>query len=357
VPDPTHKRVLSGVQSSGKLHIGNYFGAIQQHIALQDRGDAFYFIADYHALTTLKDAEAKEADAAQKAGKGEWRTARQILADNVRDVALDYLALGLDPAKATFYRQSDVPEVCELAWILSTVTGMGLLERAHSYKDKVAQGLSASVGLFTYPVLMAADILIVRSNLVPVGKDQVQHLEMTRDMAGYFNGAYDPVFPEPRELLGEAAVVPGTDGRKMSKSYGNTIDIFAEGKALKKTVMGIVTDSTPAEEPKKAEGNNVFELYRLFATPDELSRMADLFRNPTLDAEGRNGRPFGYGDAKGMLLAKVEAKFGPARERRKQLAADLGQVEAVLQDGARKARAEARKTMDLVRRAVGLTPA
>jgi tryptophanyl-tRNA synthetase len=260
----------------------------------------------------------------------------------------------LDPEKATFYRQSDVPEVCELSWMLATVTGMGLLERAHSYKDKTAQGMTASVGLFTYPVLMAADILIVRSNLVPVGKDQVQHLEMTRDMAGYFNEKYGEVFPEPRELLGDAAVVPGTDGRKMSKSYGNTIEIFAEGKALKKTVMGVVTDSTPAEQPKQPDGNNVFELYKLFATSDELNAMADLFKNPMLDADARKGRPFGYGDAKGMLLAKIDATFATARERRKELAADPERVECVLADGARKARAEAQRTMEVVRRAVGM---
>jgi tryptophanyl-tRNA synthetase len=356
VPEPSRKRILSGVQPSGKLHLGNYFGAIQQHIALQDEGEAFYFIADYHALTTLKEAEAREADAAQKAGHKTWKSARELLAESVRDVALDYLALGLYPDKATFYRQSDVPEVTELAWILSTVTGMGLLERATSYKDKVAKGITPTVGLFTYPVLMAADILIVRSHLVPVGKDQVQHLEMTRDMAGYFNQAYGEVFPEPRERHGVAAVVPGTDGQKMSKSYGNTIDIFAEGKELKKSVMGIVTDSTPAEAPKTPDGNNVFELYRLFATSAELERMADLFRDPTLDADARKGRPFGYGDAKQMLLAKIDAKFGPARERRKHLAADPARVEAVLRDGARKARVEARKTMELVRAAVGMAP-
>jgi tryptophanyl-tRNA synthetase len=323
----TAKRILSGVQPSGKLHLGNYFGAIKQHIALQEQypGEAFYFIADYHALTTLKDAEAKEADAAQKAGKTTWKSARQILAENVRDVALDYLALGLDPAKATFYRQSDVPEVTELAWVLSTVTGMGLLERAHSYKDKVAKGIAASVGLFTYPVLMAADILIVRSHVVPVGKDQVQHLEMTRDMAGYFNGAYGEVFPEPRELLGEAAVVPGTDGQKMSKSYGNTIDLFAEGKALKSAVMGIVTDSTPLESPKNPDTCNVFALYKLFATPDEQAK-----------------------------LAKIDAAFGPARERRKQLAADPAAVERVLRQGANRARDEARATMALVYQRTGL---
>src|SRR5919199_1838267 len=212
---PTRKRILSGIQPTGKLHLGNYFGAIRQHIALQDEGECFYFIADYHSMTTVDDA-------AQR---------RQL----VRDVALDYLALGLDPAKAVLFRQSDVPEVTELTWMLGSVTNMGLLERAHSFKDKIDKGIEPSVGLFTYPVLMAADILIVRSHLVPVGKDQVQHLEMTRDMAGYFNNAYGEVFPEPREMLGEAAVVPGTDKdadgnpRKMSKSYGNVIEIFAEG--------------------------------------------------------------------------------------------------------------------------------
>src|SRR5262245_52526998 len=240
------KRILSGVQPSGKLHLGNYFGAIRQHIALQDKGaECFYFIADYHAMTSFQDAEAKEAEEARNSsGRMKPRTAAQILADNVRDVALDYLALGLDPKKATFYRQSDVPEVTELTWMLATVTGMGLLERAHSYKDKVDRGIPASVGLFTYPILMAADILIVRSHVVPVGKDQVQHLEMTRDMAGYFNNAFGvEVFPMPAERLDVAPSVPGTDGQKMSKSYGNTIEIFAEGNALKKPVMSIKTDS------------------------------------------------------------------------------------------------------------------
>src|ERR1700737_5190632 len=216
-------RILSGVQPSGKLHLGNYFGAVKQHIALQDEGLCFYFIADYHALTTIQDP--------------------QELRDNTRDVALDYLALGLDPSKAVFFRQSDVPETTELAWILGTVTNMGLLERAVSYKEKIEKGIEASVGLFTYPVLMAADILIYRSNLVPVGKDQVQHLEMTQYMAGRFNRAYREVFPIPNYRLDKESKVPGTDGQKMSKSYGNTIEIFAEGKALKKTVMSIVTDT------------------------------------------------------------------------------------------------------------------
>lgn len=351
---PVPPRILSGVQPSGKLHLGNYFGAIRQHIALQDRGEAFYFIADYHALTTLKEAEAKEADIAQKANRTTWKSAKEILAENVRDVALDYLALGLDPAKATFYRQSDVPEVTELAWFLATVTGMGLLERAHSYKDKVAKGFLPSVGLFTYPVLMAADILIVRSNLVPVGKDQVQHLEMTRDMAGYFNQAYGEVFPEPKELLGEAAVVPGTDGQKMSKSYGNTIEIFAEGKPLKTAVMSVVTDSTPLESPKDPDKCNVFALYKLFATPEEQAQLAEQYRQPMLNADNRKGRAFGYGDAKQMLLAKIDAMFGPARERRKALAADPAAVERVMQEGARKARRVAQETLAMVRERVGM---
>jgi tryptophanyl-tRNA synthetase len=343
------KRILSGVQPSGKLHLGNYFGAIKQHIALQDQGDAFYFIADYHALTTLGDAVKSDAELA-KDQKRKPRSGADILRDNVRDVALDYLALGLDPQKATFYRQSDVPEVTELAWILSTVTGMGLLERAHSYKDKVQQGISASVGLFTYPILMAADILIVRSNLVPVGKDQVQHLEMTRDMAGYFNNTFGEVFPEPRELLGEAAVVPGTDKdkdgnpRKMSKSYGNTIEIFAEGKPLKKSVMGIVTDTLPPEAPKDPETRIPYQLFKLFATPEEAAELAARYK-----AGG-----MGDGTAKQMLLDKIDSHFGPFREKRKQLAADLAYVEDVLRDGAQRARAEAMKTMELVRAATGL---
>src|SRR5438552_14218986 len=280
----TTKRILSGVQSSGKLHIGNYFGAIKQHIEQQDRADCFYFIADYHALTSLKEAEEKEAAAAAKAKGAVPRSAPDILRDNVHAAALDYLALGLDPREAAFYRQSDIPEVNELAWFLSTVTGMGLLERAHSYKDKVDKGITPTVGLFTYPVLMAADILIVRSHLVPVGKDQVQHVEMARDMAGYFNQAYGEVFPEPHEVLGEAAQVPGTDGRKMSKSYGNTIDISAEGKALKSAVMGIVTDSTPVDQPKNPEKCNAFAIYKLFATPEEQAKLAELYREPMLDA-------------------------------------------------------------------------
>lgn len=348
-------RILSGVQSSGKLHIGNYFGAIKQHIERQDRGDCFYFIADYHALTSLKDAEERDLAIGAKNKQYTPRSARQILADNVHAAALDYLALGLDPSKVAFYRQSDIPEVCELTWMLSVTCGMGLLERAHSYKDKVEKGISASVGLFTYPVLMAADILIVRSHLVPVGKDQEQHLEMTRDMARSFNAAFGEVFPEPEGVFNEAAVVPGTDGQKMSKSYGNTIDIFAEGKALKTAVMGIVTDSKAAEEPKDPETCNVFKLMRLFATGDELGKLADLYKNPMLDAATREGKPFGYGHAKTMLLNKIDHYFAPARDRRKQLERDPGLVEEALQAGARRARAAAQVTLRLVRERVGMS--
>ena len=338
------KRILSGVQPSGKLHLGNYFGAIKQHIALQEEGECFYFIADYHALTTLGEAVRAEVESA-KEQKRKARVGAEILRENVRDVALDYLALGLDPNKATFYRQSDVPEVTELAWILATVTGMGLLERAHSYKDKTEKGIAASVGLFTYPILMAADILIVRSHMVPVGQDQVQHLEMTRDMAGYFSLKFGvDLFPQPAERLDAGARVPGTDGQKMSKSYGNTIEIFAEGKALKKAVMGIVTDSTPPEAPKDPETRTPYVLYKLLATPEESAELAQRYR-----AGG-----MGDGTAKQMLLEKIDAYFAPFREKRKQLAANPSYVEDVLRDGAKRARAEATKTMELVREATGL---
>jgi tryptophanyl-tRNA synthetase len=317
-------RILSGVQPTGKLHVGNYFGAIKQHIALQDEGECFYFIADYHSLTTIQNA-------------GTMR-------ENVLGVALDYLALGLDPNRAAFYRQSDVPEVTELAWILSCVTNMGLLERAVSYKEKIDKGIDASVGLFSYPVLMAADILIVRSNLVPVGKDQVQHLEMTQDMAGKFNRAFGEIFPIPNWRLDKESKVPGTDGQKMSKSYGNTIEIFAEGKPLEKVVMGIKTDSTPMGQPLNPEGDNVFALYSIFASDAERAEMADQYRSGKI----------GYGGAKKALRAKIDAYFGPFRDKRKELARDLATVEDILRAGAKRARAEAEATMALVRAATGL---
>jgi tryptophanyl-tRNA synthetase len=321
---PKRPRILSGVQPSGKLHLGNYFGAIRQHIALQDEGECFFFIADLHALTTIQDPA--------------------LLREHTRGVALDYLALGLDPERTAFFRQSDIPEVPELTWILATVSGMGLLERAHSYKDKLARGIAPSVGLFAYPVLMAADILVYKSNLVPVGQDQVQHIEMTRDMAGYFNQTYRNVFPLPEARLDRAPVVPGTDGKKMSKSYGNTIDIFAEGKALSSAVMRIVTDSTPVEAPKDPEKDNVFALYRLLATPAETEALAARYRAGGL----------GYGDAKRLLIEKIDGQFGEAREKRKRLAADPAIVDGVLARGAERAGAVARETMREVREATGL---
>ncbi|MCI0681896.1 MAG: tryptophan--tRNA ligase [Gemmataceae bacterium] len=325
MPQPPSKpRILSGVQPSGKLHLGNYFGAVKQHIELQAQGECFYFIADYHALTTIQDA--------------------RTLRDNSRDVAIDYLALGLDPSRAVFYRQSDVPEVTELTWILSAVTNMGLLERAVSYKEKIEKGIDASVGLFTYPVLMAADILIVRSNIVPVGKDQVQHLEMTQDMAGKFNRAFGDVFPIPTWRLDKESKVLGTDGQKMSKSYGNTIDIFAEGKPLEKTVMGIKTDSTPLGQPLNPDTCNVFALFSLFATEAEKAGLA---------ADYRAGK-IGYGGAKKLLKSKIDDYFAPFRAKRGELAQRPDTVEDVLREGARRARTEAQATMDLVRKATGL---
>lgn len=435
-----NRRILSGVQPSGKLHLGNYFGAIKQHIALQDEpnSECFYFIANYHALTTVRD--------------------REELHRLSHDVALDYLALGLDPARTVFYRQSDVPQVCELTWLLATVTGMGLLERAHSYKDKVARGIAPDVGLFIYPILMASDILAPQSDLVPVGADQKQHIEMTRDMAGYFNNTYKrDVFkipdyresPTPRvpgttydkyvfvgarvdierrdhkgaaALMEEASAAIGKhieahkeslprleseffadlkpalqaalgeepyrrvrvqltnqepagkylkdaagdrvaaiaavslpspvfhdeDKRrqpaKMSKSYGNTIDIFAEGNELKKQVMGIETDIRALEDPLDPDDCLVFALYRLFATADEQAEMAEAYR--------KGG--FGYGNAKKRLLEKVDATFGPAREKRKQLIADPDFVEDVLREGARKAGDIATATLNAARDACGL---
>ena len=321
-------RILSGVQPSGKLHLGNYFGAVKKHIALQDElpsAERFYFIADLHSLTTVQNA--------------------RRLREYVMDAVLDYLALGLDPARSVLFRQSDVPEVLDLAWILSCVTGMGLLERAHAYKDKMARGIKPSVGLFYYPVLMAADILIYKSSLVPVGEDQVQHIEMTQDMAGYFNTTYrTEVFVRPEALMSAAPRVPGTDGEKMSKSYGNTIDLAADERELKKLIMGIKTDSTPVEAPKNPDTETVFALYSLFAAPAEKEALAARYR-----AGG-----FGYGEAKKLLLEKAVAYFAPYRRRRAEIAAEPGYVEKVLNDGAARARAVARETLDEVKRACGL---
>src|SRR6202048_1890009 len=252
-------RILSGIQPTGVLHIGNYFGMIQRAIALQAEGEAFYFIANYHALTSVRDPD--------------------VLRENSRRVALDFLACGLDPERAALFRQSDVPQVTELAWILSTVAPMGLLERAHSYKDKLARGLAPTVGLFSYPVLMAADILIYDSDAVPVGKDQKQHIEITRDLAVKINETYGQVFklPEPR-IHAATEVVPGLDGQKMSKSYGNNIDIFGDEKETRKRVMSIVTDSTPVEAPKDPDKSTIVQLYSLFASKNEVGNMRDRFK-------------------------------------------------------------------------------
>lgn len=321
-------RVLSGVQPSGKLHLGNYFGAMKQHIEGQLEHESFIFIANYHALTTIQDPERLRA--------------------LTLDIALDYLALGFDPEKACLFRQSDVPEVTELAWILSTVTGKGLLERAVSYKDKIAKGLQPSMGLFSYPVLQAADILIYRSDAVPVGKDQVQHIEMTADMAGYFNNTYNcDVFVIPKPKLNEAAVVPGLDGEKMSKSYGNSVDLFDEPKAARKRIMSIKTDSTPVEDPKDPDTCNVFALLRLFANTEETAEWAARYRKGGM----------GYGDAKKRVAELFEEKFGPARERRKQLAGDPDFVEDVLASAGRKARGVAQAVMEDVRMACGIVVA
>ncbi|MCK6484460.1 MAG: tryptophan--tRNA ligase [Phycisphaerae bacterium] len=318
------KRYLSGNQPSGLLHLGNYFGAIREHIALQDEGEGFYFIANYHALTTIRDAE----------------KLRQL----TFDAAVTYLACGLDPNKSCLFRQSDVPEVTELTWLLMTVTPMGLLERAVSYKDKISRGLSAEAGLFNYPVLMAADILAYQSDAVPVGEDQVQHVEITRDIAGAFNRAYGEVFKLPVYKLGVAPYVPGTDGGKMSKSYGNAIDIFAEGKALRDIVMGIKTDSTPVEAPKDPAKCNIFALYALMATPAEKQEMEARYR--------RGG--MGYGEAKKALVAKIESYFADARARRAEWASHPDRVEEVFRHGAQRARAEARLTLDAARAACGV---
>lgn len=320
-------KVLSGIQPTGRFHWGNYFGAIRQYIALQDNEQAYYFIADLHALTTIRNAEE--------------------LRGYTRDAAIDLLALGLDPQQATLFRQSDVPEIAELTWLLMTLTQMSLLEKCHAYKDKKAKGLAADAGLFAYPVLMAADILAYDSDVVPVGVDQVQHIEVTRDIAGRFNTTYQSevfVLPQPR-VLDQSAKVPGTDGEKMSKSYGNVIEIFLPEKKLRKTIMSIKTDSTPLEDPKDPETCSVFALYRLFATDDQQAALAERYR-----AGG-----MGYGEAKQLLFEAAMDYFGPARERRRHLEINPGVIEDVLAAGARKARAKAAEVLDRARQACGLT--
>ncbi len=319
------KRVLSGIQPSGKLHIGNYFGMIKRMVEYQESSDLFLFIANLHSLTTLQD--------------------KDLMKSMTLEAAADLLALGIDPKKCHFWVQSDVPEVAELTWILSCLTPMGLMERAHSFKDKTAKGIQPNLGLFCYPALMTADILINQSDLVPVGKDQKQHLEMARDIAVKFNNAYGEVFrvPEP-DILEDVAVIPGTDGQKMSKSYGNTIPIFDEPKVIKKAVMGIVTDSKGVDEPKDPETCNVFALYKLFASKEERVGMADDYRKGGL----------GYGDAKKALLEKINETFEPFQKKRAELAAHPKKVEEILEEGSEKVRKVTLKTLEEVRKATGL---
>jgi tryptophanyl-tRNA synthetase len=318
-------RILSGLQPSGALHIGNYFGMMRPAVALQVEGEALYFVADYHALTSLRDPE--------------------MLRANSRRIALDFLACGLDPERATLFRHSDVPQVTELAWILSTIAPMGLLERAHSYKDKLARGMSANVGLFSYPILMAADILIYDSDVVPVGKDQKQHIEMTRDLAVKMNETYGQIFklPEPR-IQPETETVPGLDGQKMSKSYGNNIDIFGEEKEMRKRVMSIVTDSLAVDAPKDPATSTIFKLYSLVASNDEITDMRERF------VKGGTG----YGDFKKQLFEKLWEYFAPMRKRREEILKDKSYIDDVLTRGACRANDIANQVMDRVRKAVGL---
>lgn len=319
-------RVLSGIQPTGRFHWGNYFGAIRQYIELQHQTpNAFYFIANLHALTTVRDPE--------------------VLARNTLDAAIDLLALGLDPQRATLFVQSDVPEVSELCWLLLTGAPMGLLERCHAYKDKKERGLPADAGLFTYPVLMAADILAYDSDVVPVGDDQVQHLEVTRDLAASFNHHFGQTFVLPKaKVMPAAARVPGTDGAKMSKSYGNTLEVFEDPKSLRKKIMRIVTDSRPMEEPKEPETDHLFQLYSLFASDEQRESMAALYR--------RGG--FGYGDIKKALADVAVDYFAAARARREELAAQPDRARQILADGAARARAKAAEVLDRARRACGL---
>jgi len=319
-------RILSGIQPSGKLHLGNYFGMMKPALELQKQGEAFLFIANYHALTTISDPNA--------------------LRENTLDVALDFLACGLDADKTVFFRQSDVPEIAELTWLLSVVTPMGLLERCHSFKDKTAKGLPATHGLFSYPVLMAADILAYQSNVVPVGQDQKQHVEVTRDIAIKFNNQFGTVFtiPEP-SIRDTVAIVPGLDGRKMSKSYDNHIELFGAEKAMRSRVMRIITDSTPLEGVKDPDKCTVFALYRLLASPSEVETMAARYR-----AGG-----YGYGQAKQALFEAIRDYFAPFRTKRDELKKDLPYVESILRKGAERAKTEAGKTLQKARVAMGIS--
>ena len=318
--------IVSGIQPSGNLHLGNYFGAVQQFLQFIAGGhECYYFLANYHALTSLRN--------------------RDRLLELTRSTAADYLALGLDPACCSIYRQSDLPEVCELQWILTTVTPMGLLERCHAYKDKIQQGISADHGLFAYPVLQAADILIVRANRVPVGQDQRQHIEVTRDIAEYFNNSYGKLLTLPEPYIPEnVATVPGRDGRKMSKSYNNTIELFAEEKEVRQQIFSIVTDSASVAEPKDPEKSILYAILKLFCDPESLAQWADRFRSGGL----------GYGEVKKAVFELFMERFGPARERRKQLENQPEYLDEVLNKGVRGARKVAIPLVRKVREAVGI---
>jgi tryptophanyl-tRNA synthetase len=319
-------RVLSGIQPTGRFHWGNYFGAIRQYIDLQGQPDcAFYFIANLHALTTVRDP--------------------QTLRQNTLDAAIDLLALGLDPDRATLFVQSDVPEVSELCWLLMTGTPMGLLERCHAYKDKKARGLTADAGLFTYPVLMAADILAYDSDIVPVGEDQVQHIEVCRDLAASFNHLFGETFILPKaKILDTSARVPGVDGEKMSKSYDNTVEVFEEPKPMRKKIMRIVTDSRAMEEPKDPQFDHLYQLYWLFADDAQREQMAATYR--------RGG--FGYGEVKKALADLAEGFFAEPRQRRKDLEAHPERVREILADGAARARRKASEVLLRAQRACGV---
>lgn len=318
-------RILSGIQPSGTIHIGNYFGMIKKMIESQDDGELFTFIASYHALTSVKDKE--------------------VLKQNIFEVAVNFLSLGMDPDKSTFWVQSDVPEVLELYWILSNHTPMGLLERAHSYKDKTARGIASNHGLLSYPVLMAADILLFDSNIVPVGKDQIQHVEIARDIANTFNNTYGDILVMPKSKIdSDVATVPGTDGVKMSKSYGNTIDMFGSKKTIKKQIMKITTDSKELDEPKEWENCNIYTLCKLFMDSDELLSLQKRYETP---GEG-------YGHFKLTLLDKIEEYFEPYASKRNYYHNNPDEVQKILKHGAGKARKIAREKLDIIREAVGL---
>ena len=319
------KRVLSGIQPSGKLHIGNYFGMIKRMVQYQEKSDLFLMVVNLHSLTTVAD------------GKN--------LEKMTLEAAMDLLALGIDPEKSHFWIQGDVPEVTELTWMLSCLTPVSLMEKAHSYKDKIAKGLLPNLGLFNYPVLMTADILINQSEVIPVGKDQKQHVEIARDIAMKFNNTFGETFtiPEP-DIAEDVAVIPGTDGQKMSKSYNNTIPIFADEKSMKKAVMGIVTDSKGVEESKDPENCNVFKIYSLFATEEEKKELANLYKKGGM----------GYGDAKKLLLEKIMETFKPFREKREYLEKHPDEVREILKKGSEKVREVSLKTMDKVRKSIGL---